>query len=490
MNLSAYIDFSVQFDLTGDKPVVVLTDTGNYPAGVSALVKGNFLITQPDMGTFGKMNFDDPDIGYSDGALMTYRYSSRGACDGPVQAGTWSITYTVKATGYDITTVKKTFYVAYTEPKMAIEADFDVFTPLLQYKDKTDYSLSGFTSSVTRTWNISADTAGITITGSSVNQSLQYSGNYYDSAYLATLSSIITWTSATYGWLTIKDKLSVNSTDYANTPPACGTLMDQLRNYSDGLDCGCSGPGQFGIASTLLNVINKAMADANYDGLYANIARYENIVLGSFSYVNTGAKMKPYVYDCGAITVVNTAANVVTGGEVISWTVGGADYAAYPQNGESSFTDARLFKKTVMFMNKGNIPLTPGVDYTYNPDVDGSRGRLSLVGQQFNTEETVVIGTVNVATGSGSDGDTSYVHIKYSNDNGTTFTNNDGEDPGDYIGTYTDFTEADSDDVSTYTWAKIQGPAGTVGPEGPEGPAGPTGDPGPASAYEGSLNDF
>lgn len=54
----------------------------------------------------------------------------------------------------------------------------------------------------------------------------------------------------------------------------------------------------------------------------------------------------------------------------------------------------------------------------------------------------------------GDDGKTSYVHIKYSN-NGTSFTDNDGEELGSWIGTYTDFTKADSLDFSKYTWKKF-----------------------------------
>lgn len=57
----------------------------------------------------------------------------------------------------------------------------------------------------------------------------------------------------------------------------------------------------------------------------------------------------------------------------------------------------------------------------------------------------------------GEDGKTSYFHVKYSNDGGKTFTGNSGEDTGIYIGSYTDYTEADSTDVSKYTWVKVAG---------------------------------
>lgn len=70
--------------------------------------------------------------------------------------------------------------------------------------------------------------------------------------------------------------------------------------------------------------------------------------------------------------------------------------------------------------------------------------------------------------GVGQDGKTSYLHIKYSDD-GTTFTGNAGEDPGNYIGQYTDFTQADSTTFSDYTWTLIKGEQGDNGTDGTRG---------------------
>ena len=68
--------------------------------------------------------------------------------------------------------------------------------------------------------------------------------------------------------------------------------------------------------------------------------------------------------------------------------------------------------------------------------------------------------------GKDGDGRTTYLHIKYSNDGGLTFTNNNGEDVGDYIGTCTDFNIDDPTTVNSYTWAKIKGEQGTTGDTG------------------------
>lgn len=62
----------------------------------------------------------------------------------------------------------------------------------------------------------------------------------------------------------------------------------------------------------------------------------------------------------------------------------------------------------------------------------------------------------------GENGQTSYLHIKYSDDGGKTFTANNGETPGKYIGQYVDFTQADSTSVSKYKWSLTQGEDGRV----------------------------
>lgn len=63
----------------------------------------------------------------------------------------------------------------------------------------------------------------------------------------------------------------------------------------------------------------------------------------------------------------------------------------------------------------------------------------------------------------GADGTTSYLHIKYSDDGGATFTAGGGETVGKYIGTYVDTTPTDSTSVSAYTWALIKGADGNNG---------------------------
>ena len=74
-------------------------------------------------------------------------------------------------------------------------------------------------------------------------------------------------------------------------------------------------------------------------------------------------------------------------------------------------------------------------------------------------------GTQGIPGKNGADGRTSYLHIKYSND-GKTFTANNGEDAGNWIGQYTDFTQADSMEFAKYKWSKIKGETGPTGSQG------------------------
>lgn len=104
------------------------------------------------------------------------------------------------------------------------------------------------------------------------------------------------------------------------------------------------------------------------------------------------------------------------------------------------------------------------VDYTSADSSDPSKYTWSrFQGIQGETGEQGIPGT------NGSNGKTSYLHIKYSNDGGKTFTANNGETAGDYIGQYVDFTQADSTSVSSYTWSKVKGDKGDKGDTGAAG---------------------
>ena len=112
-----------------------------------------------------------------------------------------------------------------------------------------------------------------------------------------------------------------------------------------------------------------------------------------------------------------------------------------------------------------------------NPDwlkqvAEGQRG---LQGLQGEKGEQGIPGPKGETGATGAAGKTSYFHIKYSNDGGKTFTGNNGEDVGDWMGTYVDFTQADSSSVSSYKWMKTKGAQGAKGDQGIPGTNGTNG---------------
>lgn len=99
----------------------------------------------------------------------------------------------------------------------------------------------------------------------------------------------------------------------------------------------------------------------------------------------------------------------------------------------------------------------------------GNTTTISIVDATGTHTQTVKDGTNGTPGAAGKDGKTNYFHVKYSNDGGKTFTGNSGEDTGIYMGSYTDYTEADSTDVKKYTWIKVKGDKGDTGQKGQDG---------------------
>ena len=100
----------------------------------------------------------------------------------------------------------------------------------------------------------------------------------------------------------------------------------------------------------------------------------------------------------------------------------------------------------------------------------GDRGDVGPIGPQGQQGERGPKGD------NGVNGSTSYVHIKYSNDGGRSFTTNNGNTVGDYLGQYVDFNSTDSNSPSAYKWAKIKGEQGPVGQRGQDGAKGERGE--------------
>ncbi|MHC6158557.1 collagen-like triple helix repeat-containing protein [Lactobacillus delbrueckii subsp. lactis] len=70
----------------------------------------------------------------------------------------------------------------------------------------------------------------------------------------------------------------------------------------------------------------------------------------------------------------------------------------------------------------------------------------------------------------GDNGQTTYVHFAYANSaDGNTNFNTSYFSNALYVGTYTDYTQTDSNDYTKYTWSRLKGDTGATGPQGPQG---------------------
>ena len=93
----------------------------------------------------------------------------------------------------------------------------------------------------------------------------------------------------------------------------------------------------------------------------------------------------------------------------------------------------------------------------------GPKGEQGIQGIQGEKGEQGIPGPKG---DSGADGKTSYFHIKYSAIANPTSSSQMTEEPSAYIGTYVDFTEADSTDPKKYTWSRFEGIQGEKGEQG------------------------
>ena len=107
-----------------------------------------------------------------------------------------------------------------------------------------------------------------------------------------------------------------------------------------------------------------------------------------------------------------------------------------------------------------------GYSPTATVSKNGDTTTITIVDKTGTHTQTVKDGMNGTPGKDGINGKTTYFHVKYSNDGGKTFTSNSGETVGSYIGTCTNYTEADPTTVGSYVWAKIKGEKGDTGNNG------------------------
>ena len=139
-----------------------------------------------------------------------------------------------------------------------------------------------------------------------------------------------------------------------------------------------------------------------------------------------------------------------------------------------------LWRRTKNTYGDGSTEYTPsenGVCITGNTGPRGLQGLQGEKGDQGipgEVGETGPKGEKGDTGEAGQNGKTSYFHIKYSSVSNPTTASQMSETPSKYIGTYVDFTEADSTNPSKYTWSRFEGIQGDQGIQGKNGTNGKT----------------
>lgn len=110
-----------------------------------------------------------------------------------------------------------------------------------------------------------------------------------------------------------------------------------------------------------------------------------------------------------------------------------------------------------------------------DPGEDGATGEQGPKGDKGDKGDTGARGPQGEKGDTGASGKTSYFHIKYSAVSNPTSSSQISETPNTYIGTYVDFTQADSTDPSKYSWSRFEGAQGPKGDQGIKGTNGTNG---------------
>jgi hypothetical protein len=254
--------------------------------------------------------------------------------------------------------------------------------------------------------------------------------------------------------------------------------------------------GDDGLAAGLLNQNQTISCDSDGDPIAGQlpISTTFYAVRGAEILNGTGSVVFSLVSSEGLTATINSSTGVVSVTALTSLDA----YALFRATIGTTQLDSRLT------LNKSLNGYTPVKGVDYFDGVPGTSVKVQYSDNNISWHDSPLAGDLYIRTGTkagtatdytwaagvkfvpekgveyedGLPGVSSYLHIKYSNDNGSSFTANNGETAGEYIGTYTDTNSADSSSPSAYTWAKIKGEQGVQGIQGPQGIKGDKGDTG------------
>jgi hypothetical protein len=298
-NLSAYIDFSARLNFSSNTVTVEGVSLAPLPGGVTQLTV-TATVRQPDCVT-GAMPVTVSSVSpLSFSGTRVLRLTT----DKKPQKGTYKISVTIGAAGYDDTVIEKQFSLRYQKPVASITKNFNLLTPSLSLIDDTIYNVHGLIAPTkTRSWAITIDGVGDISIGNLQSADLKYGGNYYDAFYNAVLTTSLSYTSADYPFLTVEDQVTGDFSESVNTIPpysdfpAMLTAIGELSGANMSVDCctsDCQSP-DYKAAYVLFKDIAQHICQAITPSLLTNITKFLRIYYKwAGAYENTNAIIAAY----------------------------------------------------------------------------------------------------------------------------------------------------------------------------------------------------
>ena len=246
---------------------------------------------------------------------------------------------------------------------------------------------------------------------------------------------------------------------YAYDGNSLETAAKVLRlNYEGlaGTDKGIN--GNYNVAITTDGQINAS--SVKFGELDGNLIKAKSLQIGSFD-EETENTITSSLSQAVTEWYVSTSPTELNGG---SWS------ESRPAWTENNYIWQRLRTEN----KKGEISYSEPSCVQGNTGAKGDKGEQGERGLQGIQGERGEQGVPGKDGSNGANGKTSYFHIKYSSVANPTSSSQMTETPNTYIGTYVDYTEADSSDPSKYTWSRFQGIQGDKGIPGTNGTNGKT----------------
>lgn len=240
------------------------------------------------------------------------------------------------------------------------------------------------------------------------------------------------------------------ATDFSTTDPSGRAYLGTYTSFT---------PEDSTLPASYTWVLIKGATGDAGKGISSSVVSYQSSSSGTTTPTGTWVSSVPSVPK-GHYLWTRTVLSFTDGASTTTYSVGGMG-----QDGASG-SDGRGIVGTVVTYLVGSSGTTPPSG-TWTSSVPTSpQGQFLWTRSitSYTTGSPTTAYSVSRAGEDGSNGQTSYLHTAYAtNATGTAGFSTTDANGKTYLGTYTDFVEADSTDPSKYTWVLIKGATGDDG---------------------------